>query len=205
VFWQYGDPADPATGCNAIPATTATDAQVYAFLDGTVQLESYGDEQVSYFTPYYYQAATELGAPAAKDAHLLSLLKHRETYNLDTYLPASERPSHLDAQAMVDIQTWVKTEGKGIMFIYGEYDPWSAGAFELGAASGSYAFVAPQDNHGASIGSLGAADQDKALTVLAGWMGAPVQPMAMPRSVVRTPYLQREDAPDQRRTSRPPL
>ena len=73
----------------------------------------------------------QLGAPAADDSYLLTLLQHRDTYRPSYYIPAGIEVPMWDPEAMVDVQKWVKNEGKRIIFIYGEFDPWSAGRFEI--------------------------------------------------------------------------
>jgi hypothetical protein len=84
---------------------------------------------------------------------------------------------------MQDVAGWVTTEGERLLFIYGENDPWSAGAFELGQAQDSYRLFVPEGNHGASIGDLPSADLQVAFDALEAWTGvAPSAPMlAAPR------------------------
>jgi hypothetical protein len=81
---------------------------------------------------------------------------------------------------MPDVQSWVSRSGQRLMFIYGEFDPWSAGAYELGSATDSFKFVAPQNNHGSNISDLRAADRDKALATLERWLGVTRVPAPPP-------------------------
>jgi hypothetical protein len=67
---------------------------------------------------------------------------------------------------MHDIDDWVQAEGERILFLYGEWDPWTGGPFTLGDAQASLLVTAAQAPHGAGISDLGAADRD---TVLA-WL-----------------------------------
>ncbi|WP_232380116.1 hypothetical protein [Polyangium fumosum] len=63
-----------------------------------------------------------------------------------------------------------------MMFIYGENDPYTAAAFDLGGAQDSYRFFEPAGNHSASIGGLPQADLEAALAALQAWTGVtPVQ------------------------------
>ena len=52
---------------------------------------------------------------------------------------------------MHDVQAWIAASGERIMLIYGQNDPWTAGAVDLGAATDSFKFIAPGGNHGSSI------------------------------------------------------
>jgi hypothetical protein len=69
------------------------------------------------------------------------------------------------------VANWVAGDGERLMFIYGGDDPWTAGAFELGAARDSYRFVAPGHGHGADLAALPAAERDQALAALSSWTG----------------------------------
>jgi len=175
VFWQYTPPDNAQVGCAAIPAADAPVADIFQFVDAAASFSNYADPDFEQFAPYYYQAATQLGAPGVDDAPLAGLLQHRATYAAASYAPKGV-PITFDAAAMVDIAAWVKTSAETTMFVYGEYDPWSAGAFELGAAKDSFLFVAAGRNHGAKLTGLTAAEKVTALDALERWMGAKATP-----------------------------
>lgn len=171
TFWQYQAPTSTTTGCSAIPKSDAPLTTFYNFFSTVAYLSNWSDTGFAGYAPYYYQAANQLGAPAVADAHLAGLLKHRDTYRASYYIPANVEPPAWDAEAMVDVQNWVKAEGKTIMFIYGELDPWSAGKFEIGATGDNHVYFAPGSNHSANIAKLNATDRAEALSILERWLG----------------------------------
>jgi len=78
------------------------------------------------------------------------------------------------------------------MFIYGEYDPWTAAAFDLGDAADSYVFIATAGTHGARIGSLESDDRETAMEILHRWTGvAPFPPGAAKAEFDRYPEWRR--------------
>jgi hypothetical protein len=166
AFWQY----QPASRCNTLPAPTASADTLFTFLTDINVIDSDSDSNLNFFAPYYYQAALELGVPGTYDQPFLSLLKYPSTYGIDAYLPpgamAAFRPG-----AMPDVQSWVRTSGQRLMFIYGELDPWTAGAYDLGNAADSFKFVAPGNNHGSLIVDLTPGDKETALSTLERWLG----------------------------------
>jgi hypothetical protein len=169
IFWQYGGPEF----CSDIPATSASDATVFGFLDDVVSVASYGDDDLLGFLPYYHQSATQLGYPISDESYLVGLMFP----NQDTaraYVPA-EIPvgPYDDGAAMRDVQSWIASSGSEIMLIYGQYDPWTAGAVDLGGATDSFKFVAPGGNHGSSIASLVDAEQTTAVDAVLRWAGRP--------------------------------
>src|SRR6185503_19541875 len=146
----------------------ATDAALFNFLVDTGGLYFFDDDTIVEYSPYYYQAETQLGYPSEPTGHIDQFL---ETQDLPRdYMPAGVTSTY-DPAAMQDVDAWVKSDGERLLFVYGEYDPWYAGHFELGEADDSLLLVAPRANHGASISALDAADQEMAIAALQRWMG----------------------------------
>ncbi len=173
AFWQYTPPDDVGHGCPAIPAASATAAQLYAFLDWHVGLAAYfGDSGFVGFEPYYYQAATELGGPAPYEAPVVDLLSYPGTYVAATYAPPGVALP-FDAQAMPAVQQWLSTSGSRVLFLYGELDPWRGRPFELGAASDSARYVVAGGNHLSAIADLPAADEAAAKALVRRWVELP--------------------------------
>jgi hypothetical protein len=78
---------------------------------------------------------------------------------------------------MKDVSNWVGTQGERLLFVYGENDPYSAAAFDIGSAIDSFKFFAPGKNHSAGILTLGAAERTVAFEALERWTGkVPVLP-----------------------------
>ncbi len=181
IFWQYGN----QSRCAQIPGAGATDAAVFSFLDATAGVASYGDESLTSFLAYYHQSATQLGYPAADESYLVGLMHPGEDTARAYVPPAIPTPPYDEGAAMRDVQTWIAGSGERIMLIYGQNDPWTAGAVELGAATDSYRYVAPNGNHGASITSLGDADEAAARATVLRWAGLPASG-AMARARLET-------------------
>jgi hypothetical protein len=173
TFWQYQAPESMTNGCSAIPASDAPIATLYSYFRTVSYLGNFSDQGFESFAPYYYQATFQLGAPGVDDSYLTGLLKHRDTYYPAYYLPKSVEVPPFDTEAMVDVQNWVKTEAKRIIFIYGEFDPWTAGKFEINASGENYLYVAPGANHRANLARLTAEDRMAATGHLQNWLGVP--------------------------------
>jgi hypothetical protein len=72
---------------------------------------------------------------------------------------------------MPDVQQWVLAEGENMLFIYGEVDPWSAGAFEVDETVGSYRFWVEDGTHSAMINALSSDDLALVRDLLQDWTG----------------------------------
>ncbi|GAA2753073.1 S28 family serine protease [Kitasatospora cinereorecta] len=171
AFWQYSTAAD----CAAVPAATATDDQLYGWLDEHSGVTANSDADLAGYTAYYYQAGTELGSPSFDVSHLAGLLHYdyRQLYAPRSFVPRSI-PMRFDPGAMRDIDRWVRHSGERIIFVYGQNDPWGAERFGLGRGSrDSHVYTAPGANHGAKIGSLSPDEATEATATLQRWAGVP--------------------------------
>lgn len=167
IFWQYGD----QSLCSDIPSVAATDSTVFRFLDDTIGVASYADEDVTDYLPYYHQSATQLGYPISDESYLVGLMFPGQD-TASAYVPSSVPiPPYDGGAAMHDVQDWIKSSGTRIMLIYGQNDPWTAGAVELGDATDSFKFIAPDGNHGSSIAGLANQEQDIAVEAVLRWAG----------------------------------
>jgi len=174
IFWQYGNPETATANCRNIPAEKASASELFEFLKGANDPTQYADPTLHSFLPYYYQAAAELGAPALKLSHLLELLKF--PYTIEQYLPKDQNVSYREA-AMQDIKSWVADKAEGIMFVYGEFDPWTAGAFRDIRSGDNHFFLVEGGNHGVSFNSLKGAERDRAMSVLSRWFNKSEVPL----------------------------
>jgi hypothetical protein len=167
IFWQYGS----QSRCTTIPASTATDDAVFKFLDDTVDVTSYGDADLTDYLPYYHQSATQLGYPISDESYLTGLMYPGQD-TAQAYIPANiPTPAYDNGAAMHDVQSWIASSGQRILLIYGQNDPWSAGAVDLGNATDSFKFISPNGNHGSSIMTLSSADNMTATAAVMRWAG----------------------------------
>jgi len=183
TYWQY----DGGFGCSFVPDATASIDDVAAFIEHTEVVWSMEDQHIQTFEPYYYQGATELGSPGLPHEHLADLLQfdYRASFQLIQPDGIGPIPPH-DPAPMRDIADWLASEGERFIFVYGEYDPWTAGRFELGEARDSQLYVTSKGNHGALIYNLAEAEQQRVMDTLATWTGRPGQALSV-RAVDETP------------------
>lgn len=179
AMWQYTSPDDPQRGCAAIPPASATPSAMLAFLSYHAAPASLGgDASLTLFRPYYHQAAGQLGGPASFEAGLEDLLLYPGTNIAATFLPPGTAPAY-DAMAMPDVRDWVSTTGAQMMFVYGQFDPWSTRMYEPAVAHDSVRYVDPAGSHGAKLRSLEPADRAAATAKLERWLGATALPQPL--------------------------
>jgi hypothetical protein len=186
-FWQYLGQSD----CASIPGDSATPDELYAFLDKVSSIEAfYGDAMLAEFVPYYYQAATQTGYQAFAEDYLADLLQHPGTDVPATYCPDGVTVA-FDPQVMQDIDAWMKASAARMLLIYGQNDPWTAGAFELGSATDSFRFVVAGGNHDANVAQLPDVQKTEALEAIARWAGVSTTSLQLPLQDKKRPSLRR--------------
>ncbi len=170
TFWQYYG----VDYCSFVPTTDSDDDEIFWFLNNYAGFDYSSDLFMEMFISYYYQAHTELGYPDVDISHLQDLLTTGAVNPEGGVLPPNlEEPVTFDPSVMLDIASWVETHGHRLMFIYGEYDPWTAGAFSLGDATESHFFTIDEGTHYASIMDLPVIEQQVAVETLRDWLGIP--------------------------------
>lgn len=166
AFWQFLGQAN----CVDVPPTTASTEDIFNFVDATASWSFYSDQGILFYSPYFYQAATQLGWPQLKFKHVRDLFHYPGLYNeANSSLPAELRSSH-DAWPMTDIDRWVSRTSSQMLFVYGANDPWGAEPFRP-SGNDSYTYNAPGSNHGANIARLQPAHRDAATATLKRWAG----------------------------------
>ena len=194
IFWQYGSQAR----CASIPSSSASDDVVFAFFDDTVGAASYGDGSVTAYLPYYHQSATQLSYPISDESYLVGLMYPNQNTARSYIPPSIPTPPSDDGVAMEDVQSWIASSGARLLLIYGQNDPWTAGAVSLGDATDSFKLVVPNGNHGASIVGLTEPDRTTALEAVRRWAGLPAASATL-RSKLSTERTLEQDEFEQRR------
>ena len=163
-FWQYFG----VDHCKFVPAVSASDDDVFAFLDQISPIHDNADAGIASLEAYYYQSYTQLGYPDYSVSSLTPYL----WYDEDDYLgelPTAE-PAY-DSNPMTDILNYVDNSGDRLLFVYGEWDPWTKGRVVLGNAADSQTFIVPEGTHAASIRALPSDKSSAAGAMLESWTG----------------------------------
>ncbi len=117
--WQWG------ASCDAIPEATASDFEVFDYLNAVVGFDFYSDATYEYFKPSFYQFLTELGyygfPTESVDDLLLAVKKPNNVIfgpkKVDlTFKPEIGKRTH----------DYLMKKGNKFIYIYGEIDTWTA-------------------------------------------------------------------------------
>jgi hypothetical protein len=187
TFWQYAG----ESFCSVIPEVSSSDQALFGFIDDFVGWWYVADFFLDDYSAYFYQAHTELGYPAVATDHLGGLILTDPPSPEAGALPPGVTAA-FDLTVMPDIADWMAADGERILLIYGEFDPWTAGAFDLGGAVDSHLFVDPGGTHGSYIRTLEPDDQAAVMQILHRWTGVrPILPAAIKATPDRYPPWRR--------------
>jgi hypothetical protein len=165
AFWQYFG----IGACSTVPMTTTDDSTMWRFLDDVSPVSDNADSRIDQFDAYYYQAYNQLGYPDGGATYLDPYLQYTDADYLNA-LPTAQ-PPYDGGAAMLDIDKFVREDGERLLFIYGQWDPWTGGQFELGAAKDSLLLFQAEGTHGSRITKLADADREAAFKKLEAWTG----------------------------------
>jgi hypothetical protein len=166
AFWQYGD-GDTAK----IPPVDASPETLFAHLDQVSGFAYYSPQTIALYEPFYYQAYTELGYTPYIYDHLADLLVALPAPTYRVFAPAGVT-MNFDAGSMVDVNSWLQTNGNNIIYIYGANDPYTVAAFAPTGQTNALRVIQPNANHGVRIAGLD--ERERVLHTLGEWLGVSI-------------------------------
>ncbi|MGH3312892.1 MAG: S28 family serine protease [Streptomyces sp.] len=192
-FWQYHLEAEE---CDDVPSADATTDELWAWGDEIAGWSAGTDQGIEPYTPYYFQAGTQLGSPDYESPTLDDVREYPGLNVPRTYVPR-DIPMPFDRKAMKDIDTWVKHQSSQMLFVNGGNDPWGAEPFSVGEGTkDAHVYTAPGANHGANIAKLSADDKAAATRALLKWADVEAKADATPKRM--TTYDAELDRPEKR-------
>ncbi|MER7044728.1 S28 family serine protease [Streptomyces jumonjinensis] len=188
AFWQYSLAAD----CKKLPtAKKLSDLELMNTIDKVSGFSFYTDQGLTPYTPYYYQAGTELGAPDMKMPHLKGLTRYG--YQQPRNFVPRDIKMRFKPDVMAGVDKFVREKANRMMFVNGQNDPWSSEPFRLGKGSrDSYVYTVPGGNHGSDVAGLSAKQEAAATASILEWAG--VAPTAVRLDESKARPLAKPDA-----------
>lgn len=162
-FWQWG------SSIEEVPAKTATDNEIFNYWVKMVSPDYYVHESTT--TSFFVQAARELGYYGydTKPFKGLLAIKSAKGYLNKIFVP-NEAQFKFDKSLYRKLKRFVKKGDSKMMFIYGEYDPWSAVRVSEPKGDNIVLFIEPKGSHRARISTLPSPMKEEAISLLKKWI-----------------------------------
>ena len=164
AFWQWGN-----TPCDSIPGPEASPEEVIAHLGKVCGLDWVSIEGIARLQPFFYQALTEIGFYGYDHNEFEGCVEALDYQTFDFTCPEGIDCIY-DPLPMEKVDNFVRHHGDNMIFIYGEWDPWSAPAVQITGKTNSFRVIKAGGSHGTRIRNLPADQKEKVLKALSEWL-----------------------------------
>lgn len=164
-FWQWiGD-------VTKIPSKKESDKILFQHLVAVSGPEYFSIEGSKETFPFFYQAASELGY-YGYDTELLKkyISINPKGYFKKVFLPKELHNIQFYPQTSLDLEKFIKEKAKNTILIYGEFDPWTATAADIGANNKVIKIINPRGTHSTRIKTLPKTQIDVIMQSLSKWL-----------------------------------
>lgn len=167
ALWQWGRFVDE------IPEANASIDELFNHLMKVSGPSYFALEGMESIKAFFVQAAYELGYYGydTKPFKKYLSIKTAKNYIYKIFLPEELQYKKSTAK---EVQKFIKTTNSEILFIYGEFDPWSASGFVVPAKDNFLKIVKPGGSHSTRINNLPENQKEEIKTKLSNWLEMPV-------------------------------
>ncbi len=164
AFWQWGN-----TNCITIPSDSASAEAAIAHLANVAGLDWMSLEGIARLQPFFYQSLTEIGFYGYDHGEFEGCVTALDKQTLDFTCPEGVDCLY-DPLPMEKVDNFVRHHGENMIFIYGEWDPWSAPGVQISGKTNSFKVVNPEGSHTTRIWNLPEDQREKVLNALGDWL-----------------------------------
>ncbi|WP_406682676.1 aminopeptidase [Seonamhaeicola sp. MEBiC1930] len=166
AFWQWG------TDVKSIPSNTASTADIYKHLIDVVGYGFFEDSSVKSLQPYFWAALTEQGIYGYETKPFEKYFNSDEVLKFDWAFPEGVSKAY-SPKPMQEIKSFLDNSAEKMIFIYGEYDAWSATAVDISESAskrGLYKFIKLKGDHKTRIKSFEKEKQNEIYNIIDSWL-----------------------------------
>jgi len=164
TFWQNG----PAQ-CSDIPAPDAPKEVMVEHYFKVNGIDFFTDQSIKGFEPYFYQAYTEIGSYNYDITNMKPYLKYAKNPSLIFMCPIGAKIEY-HPETLQKVYHFLQYEAQNMIFIYGEWDTWSADGIELIGRTNSIKVVGSKAYHGVRIKQLSPEQKTLIYDTLEKWL-----------------------------------
>lgn len=148
AYWQWG-----YVPSKKIPGKSVEPEKIIGHMNRVAGFDYFSDQFIVEFRPFFYQAMTEMGYYGYDLDAFGSYLKHVDNPIFTFTIPEDVEIPFND-ELSFDIEQYLKEKGENYIFIYGEYDTWSATAVSSTGNTNSKIFFKEGGSHRTRINNM---------------------------------------------------
>lgn len=160
AFWQWA-----YVPAGKIPGRQASPERVIEHMNLVAGFDYFSDQFILENRPFFYQALTEMGYYGYDLNSFEKLLKHVDNPIFTFTIPESVELS-FNAQLSHELQQYLEKEADNYIYIYGEYDTWSATAVSSTGSTNSRIFIKEGGSHRTRINNMPAEQKKEIYSTL---------------------------------------
>jgi len=170
-FWQwYGK-------CDGIPGKNATAQEIFDHVNYTVGWSFYNDQTIEKLYPSYYQHMVELGYYGFQKKHIYDLIKVVKNPDNMFFVADAENIPEYNGDYMQKVWDYATNKGNNFIYIYGEYDTWTACSITPSQKLNSLKMVKKGATHGVRINDFSTQEKSKIYQALSEWLNIKIHPL----------------------------
>jgi len=148
AYWQW----NYVTG-KMIPGRNASPEEVVEHMNRVGGFDYFADNSILELRPFFYQALTEMGYYGYDLDEFHKFLKHVDN-PIFTFTLSKDMEAPFNEELSYQIKEFVTKDAKNFIYIYGEYDTWSATAVTHTGDTNSKIFVKEGGSHRTRISNM---------------------------------------------------
>jgi len=160
AFWQWG-----YVPVNKIPGRAARPREVIEHMNRVAGFDYFDDEFILKNQPSFYQALTEMGYYGYDLDEFSDYLQHVDN-PIFTFTIPDDVEIHYNAELSQEVQQYLEQEANNFIYIYGEYDTWSATAVTSTGITNSKIFMKEEGSHRTRINNLPGSQREEVYQTL---------------------------------------
>ena len=164
AYWQWG-----YVPSNKIPGKTAHAEEIIAHMNRVAGFDYFSDQFIVEYRPFFYQALTEMGYYGYDLDAFGKYIQHVDNPIFTFTIPESVDLT-FNGELSIDIQQYINEEAENYIFIYGEYDTWSATAVPSIGDSNSKIFFKEGGSHRTRINNMPKEQKEEVYTTLESFL-----------------------------------
>lgn len=163
AFWQWD------ARCHRIPVGTESPKYLYNYWTNIAPFSFIEESGIEPIRPFFYQAMTEIGMYGYEVEPFKDYLKDTVNIRFDFSMPKGV-DYKFDPKPLKDIHNWLQDSGNYMLYIYGEFDAWSASAVQETENTNMRVFINPQGTHASRINSFPPKMRKEIIAILEEWL-----------------------------------
>jgi hypothetical protein len=160
AFWQWG-----YVPASRIPGRAVRPMEFVEHMNRVAGFDYFSDESILEQRPFFYQALTEMGYYGYDLKEFERYIRH-VTNPVFTFTLPEEIETAFDSTLSVKLEKYLSNEAERFIYIYGEYDTWSASAVTSTGDTESKIFYKEGGSHRTRINNMPAGQKKEVYDTL---------------------------------------